>query len=210
MNFLAKSETERKLPPMLVQYLEYKDKYPDTLLFFQVGDFYETFFNDAVIAAEVLNITLTSRDKNSDEPIPMAGVPLAVIDTYIDRMVTAGHSVAIVSQVGVPRPGKMVKRQLERIVTPGIKILSSNDSGEVSITAAVLLESGSICSIAFSDVQSGIVGVREGCELESLFFELSKISPTEIILQNNFETKSIDRRLSWVKELEKLVDHKAI
>ena len=88
-----------------------------------------------MIAADVLNITLTSRDKNSPNPIPMAGVPQAVIDTYIDRLVAAGHSVAIVSQAEAARPGKMVKRKLDRIVTPGIRILGASDTGEASITA---------------------------------------------------------------------------
>ncbi|MEZ4753665.1 MAG: DNA mismatch repair protein MutS [Bdellovibrionota bacterium] len=210
MTALEKNTSEKKMSPMLVQYLEYKDKYPDALLFFQVGDFYETFFDDAITSADVLNITLTSRDKNSPEPIPMAGMPQAVIDTYIDRLVAQGHSVAIVSQAGPVHPGKMVKRKLDRIITPGIRILGSNDSGETSVTAVVFIDSPENCAIAFSDVQSGLISVREGCELNNLFSELSKISPTELILPNRIDTKTVDRRTAWVRELARLIDPKAL
>ncbi|NDC38430.1 MAG: hypothetical protein EBZ48_10305, partial [Proteobacteria bacterium] len=74
----SEAASTQKLPPMLAQYLEYKRQYPDALLFFQVGDFYELFFTDAVTVSRTLNLTLTSRDKNSPDPIPMCGVPMAV------------------------------------------------------------------------------------------------------------------------------------
>ena len=87
-----------KLPPMLLQYLDYKGRYPEALLFFQVGDFYEVFFDDAVTVSRALNLTLTSRDKNSENPVPMCGVPIGVIEGYIDRLLAQRFSVALVSQ----------------------------------------------------------------------------------------------------------------
>src|SRR5688500_4653204 len=106
-------DTLSKLPPMLAQYLEYKAKYLDAMLFMQVGDFYELFFEDAVTVSRVLNLTLTSRDKSSPNPIPMCGVPMAVVDGYIERLVARGYSAAVVSQVE-PEPGSTQKGMFAR------------------------------------------------------------------------------------------------
>ena len=105
---------------MLDQYAEIKAQHPDTVLFFRMGDFYEMFHEDAVLASEVLGITLTSRDKNSDEPVPMAGVPWHSNQTYLQGMLRAGHKVTLCEQEDELRPGsKILERGVTRVYTPG-------------------------------------------------------------------------------------------
>lgn len=96
------------LPPMLRQYLEFKRNYADAIIFCQVGDFYEVFFEDAVRVARALNITLTSRDKSSSDPIPMCGVPIGAVEGYVERLVDQGFSVALVNQTELARDRKSV------------------------------------------------------------------------------------------------------
>src|SRR5689334_22840046 len=106
--------------PMMRQYLETKSRYPDAILFFRLGDFYEMFLEDAQVAHEVLEITLTSRAKG-DERVPMAGVPYHAARGYIARLVERGYKVAICDQVEEPGPGKtLVRREVTRVVTPGM------------------------------------------------------------------------------------------
>jgi DNA mismatch repair protein MutS len=108
-----------KVTPMLKQYLYWKEKYPDCLLFFRMGDFYEMFFDDAQTASSVLDIVLTSRSKDSDNAIPMAGVPFHAVDSYLGRLVAAGYRVAICEQMTEPDGKTLVEREVTRIVTPG-------------------------------------------------------------------------------------------
>ena len=106
--------------PMMQQYLRIKGDYPDMLVFYRMGDFYELFFDDAKRAASLLDITLTSRGKSAGKPIPMAGVPYHAAEGYIARLVRKGQSVAICEQVGDPATSKgPVDRQVLRVVTPG-------------------------------------------------------------------------------------------
>ena len=113
-----------KMTPMLQQYLEIKNMHEDAILFYRMGDFYEMFFDDAVVASKVLGITLTSRSsKNSDNRIPMCGVPFHAASSYLAKLVQAGHRVAVCEQVEDPRlvkGGKIVKREVARVVTPGV------------------------------------------------------------------------------------------
>src|SRR5512147_1448611 len=106
--------------PVMQQYLRIKAQYPDALLFYRMGDFYELFFDDARRAARLLDITLTARGQSAGEPIPMAGVPVQTLDTYLARAVRKGESVAICEQIGDPAKSKgPVERQVVRVVTPG-------------------------------------------------------------------------------------------
>ena len=107
------------MTPMLEQYVEWKDAYPDCLLFFRMGDFYEMFFDDAEIASSVLDIALTSRSKENEYKIPMAGVPFHAVDSYLGRLVAAGYRVAICEQITEPDGKNLVEREVTRIVTPG-------------------------------------------------------------------------------------------
>ncbi len=200
---LMKPAESVKLSPMLTQYLEYKAKYKDSLLLFQVGDFYETFFDDAVTISKALNLTLTSRDKNSESPIPMAGVPIGVIEGYLERLIAQGYSVAIVSQTEAPVGGKgMFGRKLERIVTPGVRILGGTDPGRSeSIVAALFLEQDSEGAVAFTDVQSGRVWVREHLTVQNLSAEVQNIGPVEIVIPRSGPLAHKISHYYWAKKL---------
>ncbi len=108
------------LSPAMRQYRHFKQQHPDCILFFRMGDFYETFYEDAKTCSKVLGLTLTSRDKGSDNPVPLAGVPYHAIDGYLKKMLQAGYRVAVCEQVEDPKTAKgVVKRDIVRIVTPG-------------------------------------------------------------------------------------------
>ncbi|MEN9847154.1 MAG: mismatch repair protein MutS [Pseudomonadota bacterium] len=197
------------LPPMMQRYLETKEQYPDALLFFQVGDFYELFFDDAVVVAKTLNLTLTSRDKNAPNPIPMCGVPLSVLDGYIDRLLPMGHSIAVVTQTG---SGSGVERALERFITPAMRLFTSvsSDSSE-SVLAAVALEPDNRSSaIACTDPQTGVVRVKDSLEVATLAKELANISAREVILPRSSFGEKVDRRSSWVRSIEGVTSSHAV
>jgi len=116
----AKGKTRAKLTPMLAQYLDVKKEYAEAILLFRMGDFYETFFDDAKRLAEICNVTLTTRDKTSDHPVPLAGVPYHALDTYLGRLLQAGVTVAICEQVEDPAQAKgLVKREVVEVISPG-------------------------------------------------------------------------------------------
>jgi DNA mismatch repair protein MutS len=197
------------LPPMMQRYLETKEQYPDALLFFQVGDFYELFFDDAVVVAKTLNLTLTSRDKNAPNPIPMCGVPLSVLDGYIDRLLPMGHSIAVVTQTG---SGSGVDRALERFITPAMRLFTSvsSDSSE-SVLAAIALEPDNRSgAIACTDPQTGVVRVRDSLEVSTLAKELANISAREAILPRSSFGDKVDRRSSWVRSIESVTSSHAV
>jgi DNA mismatch repair protein MutS len=201
--------SKTNLPPMMVRYLEYKERYPDALLFFQVGDFYELFYDDAVTVAKALNLTLTSRDKNSPEPVPMCGVPLSVLDGYVDRLLPLGHSVAVVSQTG---SGQGVERALERFVTPGMRLFTSvnTDSTESMIGAVALDPDGRVGAVAFTDPQTGVVRIKDSIDTAALARELGAFMTREVVLPRSLAGERIDRRSSWVRSLEGVVRREAI
>ena len=110
-----------KITPMIQQYLSAKEKYPDALLFFRMGDFFEMFFEDAEIASKILEITLTSRNKKDKKSIPMCGVPVRAVQGYISRLIERGFKVAICDQIEDPSVSKgLVKRDVVRVITPGM------------------------------------------------------------------------------------------
>ena len=110
-----------KKTPMLEQFVSIKKEYPDTLLFYRMGEFYELFFHDAQIAAKELGIVLTSRDKKKENAVPMCGVPARAVTTYIARLLEKGYKVAICDQIEDPATAKgLVKREVVRVITPGM------------------------------------------------------------------------------------------
>ncbi|HTE40884.1 MAG TPA: DNA mismatch repair protein MutS, partial [Steroidobacteraceae bacterium] len=114
------SEPSPPNTPVMQQYLRIKAQHPDSLLFYRMGDFYELFFDDAKRASRLVDITLTARGQSGGAPIPMAGVPVHTLDTYLARLVRKGESVAICEQIGDPSKAKgPIERQVVRIVTPG-------------------------------------------------------------------------------------------
>ena len=124
------STKDEKVTPAMRQFHHFKEKYPDAILFFRMGDFYETFYEDAKTCSRVLGLTLTSRSK-SDNPIPLAGIPFHALDGYMKKMIKAGFKVAVCEQVEDPKKAKgVVKRDVVRVVTPG------------TLTDDMLLEAG--------------------------------------------------------------------
>ena len=108
---------------MLKQYLSIKEQYPDAILFYRMGDFYEMFFEDAHLASRLLEITLTSRNKNDESPVPMCGFPYRAARGYIARLISHGHKVAVCDQIEDPAQAKgLVKRDVVRVITPGMII----------------------------------------------------------------------------------------
>jgi DNA mismatch repair protein MutS len=171
-----------KLSPLMEQYYREKKQYPDALLLFRVGDFYETFAEDAVIVARDLNITLTSRQKDDEgNKIPLAGVPYHALETYLARLIRAGHKVAICDQVEDPKTAKgLVKREITRVVTPGTIIEPSMlDESSNNFLACVVEEGGRI-GLALVDVSTGEFLTTE-IAAERLAYELAKFRPAECI-----------------------------
>src|SRR5271167_1352809 len=106
--------------PLMRQYQTIKQRYPHALLLFRLGDFYELFYDDAIVASKILQITLTARNKEKDQAVPMCGVPYHAAENYIARLIRAGHKVAICEQMEQPGPGKkIVRREVVRVLTPG-------------------------------------------------------------------------------------------
>ena len=184
--------TQAKPTPMIQQYLSVKDDYPDALLFYRMGDFYEMFFEDAEKASQLLNITLTSRNKNVASPIPMCGVPYKAAKTYISRLITQGYKVAICDQVEDPSKAKgLVKREVTRVVTPGT--LLEDDLLEAKSHNYVLaLEiRDDLVGIAYLDVSTGKFRLTETRRFNDALEEALRISPSEILLSAKVESHSI-------------------
>jgi DNA mismatch repair protein MutS len=168
--------------PLMQQYLSIKAEYPDAILFFRVGDFYEMFFEDAEIAARALDLTLTSRHKESDEPIPMAGVPHHAARGYIARLTEQGFKVVLGEQMEDPRLVKgLVKRSVTQVVTPGV-VLDDEilDPKRPRYLAAVAYE-GSGLGLAYVDVSTGEFRATELGSAEALAGELARVRPREIL-----------------------------
>ena len=168
--------------PLMRQYLSIKDEHPDAILFFRLGDFYEMFFEDAVIAAKKLDLTLTSRNKNSDEAVPMCGVPHHAARGYIARLTEQGLKVVMCEQVEDPKLAKgLVKRAVMQVITPGV-VLDDEvlDPKEARYLAAVACEGGRF-GLAYLDVSTGEFRATELALGEALAGELARVRPREVL-----------------------------
>jgi len=169
--------------PMFEQFHALKAQAPDAILFFRMGDFYETFFDDAVVAAEILELTLTSRNKNEPEPIPMAGVPHHAAAGYVQRLVDAGHKVAIGEQVEDPSQAKgLVRREIVRVVTPGVVL----DPGALEARApnwlAAVNRTRQGWGLAVLDVSTGDLRQCTAGSRDVLVDELQRLEPREVLV----------------------------
>jgi DNA mismatch repair protein MutS len=183
--------------PLMQQYNGVKSRYPHALLLFRLGDFYELFYEDAIIASRELQITLTSRNREKGQPIPMCGVPYHAADGYIARLIRAGFKVAICEQMELPGPGKkLVRREVTRVITPGTATdVSVLDARENNFLAAVWRDSGKLkIGLAIVDLSTGEFQATEfmgPAAEEALRDELQLIRPRETLLprpQQLFET----------------------
>jgi len=190
-----------KISPMMRQYLETKDVYPDTLLFFRVGDFYEMFFDDALIASKALELTLTGKDCGLEERTPMCGVPHHSCDIYIKRLIDAGYKVAICEQLTDPSESKgLVERDVVRVVTPGTLIESSMLEDDDNNYICCAFYDNEQCGICFADISTGDVKLFCAGEKEveaDIMDLLSRYAPSEIVF--NAEFLSLKGVLNFIK-----------
>jgi len=168
---------------MMQQYLRIKAEFPDTLLFYRMGDFYELFYDDARRAAELIDITLTARGKSAGEPIPMAGVPYHAAENYLARLVQKGESVAICEQIGDPATSKgPVERQVVRVVTPGTLTDDALlDARRDNLVAAVCLDDPRP-GMAWLDLSGGRFRVLELDGADAVASELARLDPAEVLI----------------------------
>ena len=181
------------LSPMMTHYLETKRQYPDCILFYRLGDFYEMFFEDAKTASQVLELTLTGKDCGLEERAPMCGVPFHAVDSYISRLVKKGYKVAIAEQVEDPKLAKgLVKREVIRVVTPGT-LLNSGDTEENknNYLMCVVCMDGTY-GISTVDVSTGDYYVTEVKSTRSLLDEIYRFAPSELVCNEAFTMAGID------------------
>ena len=164
------------------QYLRIKSDYPDILLFFRMGDFYELFYDDARRAAKLLDITLTTRGQSAGQPIPMAGVPYHAVDGYLARLIKKGESIAICEQVGDPEASKgPVERKVVRIVTPGTVTEEALLEDRQDRLLAAIAPGSKHFGLAWLDVAGGRLRFSEPASAQELSAELERLRPAEIL-----------------------------
>jgi len=196
--------------PMMRQYLTIKAEFPNILVFYRMGDFYELFFDDAKKAADLMDISLTARGKTGGNAIPMAGVPYHAVETYLAKLVQLGESVAICEQVGDPATSKgPVERKVVRVVTPGTVSDEAllNDRQDNLIVAISEHKQG--FGLAYLDMTSGRFVITEPQTQEQLQAELQRLSPAELLYPDNLSNtqviegyKGLRRRPEWEFDLD--------
>ncbi len=184
---------------MMQQYLRIKSEYPEMLVFYRMGDFYELFYGDAERAARLLDITLTTRGKSAGQAIPMAGVPYHAADGYLAKLVKKGESVAICEQIGDPATSKgPVERKVVRMVTPGTVTDEALLEECRDNLLAALFESGGRYGLATLDLSGGRFVVQELEEAEALAGELERLRPAELLLAEDYSLPTGIQRQSGV------------
>src|SRR5512138_2970257 len=210
--------TTTELTPMMRQYLEIKSGYQDAILFFRLGDFYEMFLDDAVKASRILDITLTSRNKNSEgAEVPLCGIPFHSANPYIAKLIEAGEKVAICEQVEDPKSVKgIVRREVVKVITPGLVVdPESLKPDENSYLAALYPCAGSSWGFACLDISTGEFKAVDLPDTSSAISELCCVNPREVLLPSFLKDGnglgSLDEPLSertvsfldeWVFELD--------
>lgn len=168
------------ITPLMVQYRKVKDRYPDAVVLFRMGDFYETFEDDAKIASAVLSLTLTRRSNGAAADVPLAGFPHHAIDQYLPKLVKAGYRVAVCEQLEDPKLAKgIVKRDIVEVVTPGVNF--SNDSAKTNNYFASIISDGELFGLAYCDATTGEFAFAQG-SISELDTYLTKIEPLEVLL----------------------------
>ena len=181
------------LSPMMQEYCKTKEEYKDCILFYRLGDFYEMFFDDALLVSKELELTLTGKDCGLEERAPMCGIPFHAADTYINRLIERGHKVAICEQVEDPKKAKgLVKRAVIRVVTPGTTLdaTSLDESKNNYLMSIVSIADRFGCAIA--DITTGDCFLTEVPNSQKLVDEINKFSPAEIICNDSFFMSGVD------------------
>ena len=205
-----KAEVSAVHTPMMRQYLGIKSEYPDMLVFYRMGDFYELFYEDAKRAATLLDITLTARGKSGGNAIPMCGVPYHAVEGYLAKLVHKGESVALCEQIGDPATSKgPVERKVTRVVTPGTLTDEALLSAHRDNVVAAIFGSLDAIGIAWLDLSAGRFRMTEVSDLESLHGELERLRPAELIVDEDHsfgdsfgDSIRVTRRPPWHFELD--------
>ena len=181
-----------QVTPMLRQYFSIKGEYPDTILFFRMGDFYEMFFDDARIAAPILEVVLTSRDKNKKDSVPLCGIPYHARDNYVAKLLKRGYKVAICEQVEDPSTAKgIVKREVTRILTPATALEIDTLSSDLNNFIISVYKNEQSIAMASIDLSVSECEVRNfgNSEFDSFLNELYRKFPKEIILSEDYRVE---------------------
>ena len=180
--------TQQAYTPMMSQYLEIKKDYSDYIVFFRLGDFYEMFFQDALVASKELEIVLTGRDAGSTERVPMCGVPYHAADLYIDRLIQKNYKVAVVEQVEDPKSAKtIVKREVVRIITPGTLMDQNSLEAKHNNYLVSIIDAKTSFLLGYVDLSTGETGlVNIPKDYELLADEVTNLNSREIIIKSDF------------------------
>ena len=202
--------TTQKTTPMMEQYFSIKERYPDSILFYRMGDFYEMFHGDAIKASAILEIALTSRNKQQDDAIPMCGIPHRAADTYIAKLIETGCKVAVCEQIEDAADAKgLVRRDVVRVITPGMiineELLDRNSNNYLLALSLIDNDAG----MAWLDISTGIFRTTEskavnGKISDELLDEVLRVDPSEILLPTHFKT---DPTYNYIR---KRFEHKSI
>ncbi|MDD3731443.1 MAG: DNA mismatch repair protein MutS, partial [candidate division Zixibacteria bacterium] len=200
-----KSDQPASFTPLMRQYYTIKEQHPDKILFFRMGDFYEMFGDDAVRAAPILGIALTSRAHGNSEKVPLAGVPYHAADRYLARLIARGEKVVIVEQVEDPKLARgLVKREIVEILTPGTATIDASDEYlSASSLAAVVSKNNRIMGLALLDLNTGTFLVDEG-PAEDILERLRVAEPSEIIYPDEDNDKNLPELLSRINRPDRL------
>ncbi|MDQ7161094.1 DNA mismatch repair protein MutS [Lactobacillus delbrueckii subsp. lactis] len=180
--------------PMMEQYYQIKDQYPDAFLFYRVGDFYELYEDDAIKGSQILELTLTHRSNKSENPIPMAGVPHMAVDSYVNTLVEKGYKVAICEQLEDPKKAKgMVKRGIIQLVTPGTKMAQGPDDSKESNYLTSVVEKAGGYGLAYSDLSTGEIFATHVKRYAEVVNELLSLRTREVVFAGNLSASDRDR-----------------
>ena len=199
--------------PMMRQYLTIKSEFPNILIFYRMGDFYELFFDDAKKASDLLDISLTARGKTGGNAIPMAGVPYHAVEGYLAKLVQMGESIAICEQIGDPATSKgPVERKVVRVVTPGTvsdeALLTDKQDNLIVAISETIQKNKHYFGLAYLDITSGRFVITEPSTKEQLQAEIQRLNPAELLYPENFSDlslisnlKGLRRRSEWEFDL---------
>jgi len=196
-----------ELTPMMKQYKKLKKKYPDAILFFRLGDFYEMFFDDAKIAARTLDLALTSRNKGGGEKAPMAGIPAKSSENYIADLIETGHKVAICEQMEDPSESSgIVERDVIRVITPGTVIENELlEAKENNYLASIIVQEKKY-GFSYIDISTGEFNLTEFNSIQKIWDEIDRIQPKEMIIDETL--KEMDQYKRLKKDIDFLVNSK--
>ncbi len=215
----------KPMTPVIKQYLQVKQQYPDAILFFRMGDFYEMFFEDAYVGSKELEIVLTSRDKGQKDSVPLCGIPYHAADTYIPRLLQKGYKVAICEQVEDPKTAKgIVKREVVRVLTPGLAMEALRFGGGENQFLMGFCVEGEVFGLAFLDISTGEIKTCQISGFDLFLSEAIRNEPREILSPGAFQDhpcfdrfKKIfenglinflgDSKLESLRDLRQLRDH---